>query len=60
MTATIITLITSAAEIVDQLFGSNLGADVPGVEIFLAAITPLLVWLAPRLPWRLPWDHGPA
>jgi hypothetical protein len=52
MTATIITLITSLFEIVDQVFGFEWSAYQPGIEVFLAAITPLLVWLVPKIKWQ--------
>lgn len=59
MSALIITLITSLFEIADQLFGSQLGVNVPAIEIFLAAVTPLLVWLSTRFGWqRWPEDKN--
>lgn len=60
MIATVITLVTSVFEILDQLFGTEFGLNVPAVEIFLAAITPLLVWLVPNVAWRAfnsRWPH---
>lgn len=60
MIATIITLITSILEILDQLFGTEFGLNVPAIEITLAAITPLLVWGIPNVAWRAfgsRWPH---
>lgn len=47
----IVTIITSALEIIDMLIGSQLGLNVQAIEIVLAAITPILVWGLPQLPW---------
>lgn len=55
MIATVVTLITSALEIIDQLFGTELGLNVPAIEIALAAITPVLVWVLPNINWRARW-----
>lgn len=54
MIAVIITVITGALEIIDQLIGSQLGVNVEAIEIVLAALTPLLVWGVPQIPWRRP------
>jgi hypothetical protein len=51
MIAVIITLITSALEIIDQLFGSHWSTYQGGIEVALALITPVLVWLVPRIEW---------
>ena len=57
MIALVVTLVTSALEIIDQLFGAN-WIDYRGdIEIALAAITPLLVWLLPKIRWVQEW-HG--
>jgi hypothetical protein len=48
----VITIITSALEILDMVFGNNwIGLKEP-IEIFLAAVTPLLVWLVPHFSWH--------
>jgi len=52
MIAIIVTVITGILEILDQLFGVQLGLPVEGIEILLAAITPLLVWLLPQIQWK--------
>lgn len=59
MIATIIALITSVLEILDQLFGTEFGVNVPAIEIFLAAITPILVWFIPNVAWRAFNLRGP-
>jgi hypothetical protein len=43
--------ITSTLEVVDIVFGSNWLAYKDDIEIALAAITPLLVWIIPA--WRI-------
>lgn len=60
MIATLITVITGILEILDQLFATELGSTYAEViEIFLAAVTPLLVWLLPHFAWRTRWPgHG--
>jgi hypothetical protein len=52
MIALVVTLVTSALEIADQLFSIDGESYREGIEVFLAAITPLLVWLAPSIKWR--------
>ena len=54
MIAIIVTVVTGILEILDQLFGVQLGLPVEGIEILLAALTPLLVWLLPQIPWKKP------
>jgi hypothetical protein len=51
MIAVIVTAVTSVLEIIDTLWGSNWMDFKDTIEIFLAAITPLLVWLLPMVPW---------
>jgi len=51
MIAVIVTLITSVLEILDQLWGIAWHDYQASIEIFLAAITPILVWLLPQVPW---------
>lgn len=51
MIPVLVTVITGLLEIADMLFGSDLGLNVPAIEIVLAAITPILVWGLPQLPW---------
>jgi hypothetical protein len=47
----IVTGITSTLEVIDILFSTNLAPSYSSdIQIFLAAITPLAVWLVPR--WR--------
>jgi hypothetical protein len=49
--ALLVTGVTSLLEIFDVLFSTNLAPRYSDdVELFLAAVTPLLVWFVPR--WR--------
>lgn len=47
MMAVWITAVIAVLEIIDQIFGVQIGlsdAGVKAIEIFLAAVTPLLAW----------------
>jgi len=48
--ALLVTAITSVLEIADMIFSGDWSYYSGDVEIFLAAITPLAVWLVPR--WK--------
>ena len=48
MTAVLITIIAGIIEIADQLFGVAWQDYQAPIEIFLAAVTPLLVWFIPK------------
>jgi len=56
MIAVIVTVITSTLEILDQVLGVQIDLNVPAIEIFLAALTPMLVWLLPKIPWVKQYD----
>jgi len=58
MIAVIITVITSVLEIITQLWGSNFAGLQAEIEIFLAAVTPVLVWLLPQVPWLAKGKQG--
>jgi hypothetical protein len=49
--ALIVTVVTSVLEIIDQLVGSELTGHAQAIEVGLAVITPLLVWLLPKVQW---------
>jgi hypothetical protein len=48
----IVTLITSALEIADQVFATELAPHTQEIAVFLAVITPILVWAVPNIDWR--------
>jgi hypothetical protein len=47
----LLTGITSALEVIDIVFGSEWSSYKDDIEVALAAITPLLVWIIPA--WRI-------
>jgi hypothetical protein len=57
MTAFTVTLITSVLEITNTAWGVDWPAARDGVQITLAAITPILVWFMPHLKKR--WGENP-
>lgn len=46
----LMTGITSVLEIADMIFSGDWSSYSGDIEMFLAAVTPLLVWFVPR--WR--------
>jgi hypothetical protein len=47
----VLTGITSALEVIDIVFGSEWSSYKDDIEVALAAVTPLLVWIIPA--WRI-------